>query len=450
MRRFAVILAVVAFGAFAPAAHGAVLVSASPSAGVTIQGTPTADALRVFVESGTGIKVFEQATQPVTAGPGCTQQAANAVTCGLPSTRIVTASLGAGNDRLTMAPSTADCICAGQDGNDVLTTADGQDLLDGGAGLDNVSGGTADDVLRGGADADSIADGAGRDRVEGDGGSTPTPSGRDTMNAEQSPDGGDSYDGGPDFDTLSYSRRGTPVSVQPGNGANDGSTLSFENDDVMDTVENFIGGSGGDTLAGSVRSNRIEGGAGNDKLTGVANTLEAGGGSPDTLDGGLGSDEFSGAHRSDSYLARDAVDDQVSRAFSCTRGGLGTNNPTVIVDLRDDDTRPYPANCNIVEGAVDEHPNVRFRSRRVVRRRGRTRVRLSCPRKTRNHCRGRLSAARPNTDSFGRAKRYSIRRGRSKTIKGVRVPRRGRAIRFRSIERGRSGRRMTIKTLPVR
>jgi serralysin len=50
------------------------------------------------------------------------------------------------------------------------------------------------------------------------------------------------------------------------------------------SVENVIGGSGGDALVGDSASNKIQGGLGDDVITG--------GGGADNLTGGLGSDAF--------------------------------------------------------------------------------------------------------------------------------------------------------------
>ena len=215
-----------------------------------------------------------------------------------------------------------------------------------------------------------------------------------------------------------------------------------EGDNIGNFVENVTGGAGGDVIVGNSNANTLVGGGGDDTIRGGSNE--------DTLDGGLGSDLLQGDDGGDLIRARDSVDDQVRGAIDC-----GAGFDTLDADVRDDDTRAIQLNCDSVsQGMVGELPNVRIRS--VRRSGGRTlKVRLQCPRRTRNGCRGRLSAASPRKRArFGRSTRYRIRRGRSKVVR-IRVrrssqARRGGKVRIRSVERGRLGRRTTFRTLKVR
>jgi hypothetical protein len=54
------------------------------------------------------------------------------------------------------------------------------------------------------------------------------------------------------------------VHFSEGNGIAAGSEIGTN---VLQSIENVIAGSGGDRLTGSREANRIEGGAGNDKMT---------------------------------------------------------------------------------------------------------------------------------------------------------------------------------------
>jgi Ca2+-binding RTX toxin-like protein len=72
--------------------------------------------------------------------------------------------------------------------------------------------------------------------------------------------------------------------------ADDGTTGANERDDVKADVENIKGGSGDDVLTGSARSNLIDGGAGNDDISGGIGGTCAG--DVDILNGGAGDDVF--------------------------------------------------------------------------------------------------------------------------------------------------------------
>ncbi len=197
---------------------------------------------------------------------------------------------GAGNDTLS-----------GGDGLDTLIGGAGNDTLDGGAGIqdlasyaekttpvvvtlngataatvtvggvaedtlrniENIQGGSGNDTLTGDAQANGIVGGAGDDTLSGGGGL-------------------DQIEGGTGTDTISFAtatnavvltlKRYIPAAITIG-GIAQGS--------VRD-VENILGGTGNDILAGDSLVNRIEGGGGNDTLRGGVGA--------DVLDGGTGTD----------------------------------------------------------------------------------------------------------------------------------------------------------------
>jgi hypothetical protein len=345
------------------------------------------------------------------------------------------------SDRLILEGGVGDCLCNGGNGNDDISGADGADLIQGGAGNDTLRGGVGGDVLEGGFGNDTITTGPDGDVARGDGGDDVLAS-----SAGGGGDGPDRLEGGDGQDTVSYALRLSIVQASPDDVANDGNLFrggGTEGDNISPTVEKLVGGAGADRLVGGPGPDTLVGGDGNDRLLGGLHN--------DVLDGGRGFDVLKGEGNIDTLLARDAADDQVNDAMSC---GTGLND-RVELDVRDDDTRPLPTDCEMVDqGMVRELPNVRIGPARQARR-GSVGVRLRCPPTTRNGCIGRLSArsARASARRFGPAVRYRIRRGRAATVV-VRTPRpaharRGARIRVRSAERGQRGPRTTLRTLTI-
>ena len=206
---------------------------------------------------------------------------------------------GAGNDTLS-----------GADGLDTLIGGAGNDTLDGGAGIQDLAsyaekttpvivtlngataatvtvGGVAEDTLR---NIENIQGGSGNDTLTGDtlangivGGA-----GDDTLSGGG---GLDQIEGGTGTDTISFAtatnavvltlKRYIPAAITIG-GIAQGS--------VRD-VENILGGTGNDILAGDSLVNRIEGGGGNDTLRGGVGA--------DVLDGGTGTDTVDYSDTSD-------------------------------------------------------------------------------------------------------------------------------------------------------
>jgi hypothetical protein len=118
----------------------------------------------------------------------------------------------------------------------------------------DVSAGDGDDVLSGGNENDHLGGGPGSDRLDGGGGD-------DTL------DGGTAADvmrGGFGTDSATYFDREVGIRVEIGDDAQDGEP--GEGDDVQ--TDNVIGGTGDDVLIGNVLANRLEGGPGQDVLSG--------------------------------------------------------------------------------------------------------------------------------------------------------------------------------------
>ncbi|MEA2451381.1 MAG: hypothetical protein QOG04_91 [Actinomycetota bacterium] len=182
---------------------------------------------------------------------------------------------GAGNDTLagagdgvvgdTLDCSTAEATVVTVDLTTTSVTCDGTDTLTNGTGTDlgssfeNIIGGRGADTLTGGVDDNRFAGGAGNDSLDG---------------------GGDWLIG----DTLDCTTAGNVAVVV------DLSTTSVtchgtdtlalgSGNDLGNSFENIIGGTGADTLTGGSDDNRIAGGTGNDTLSGGGDWV-----SGDTLD----------------------------------------------------------------------------------------------------------------------------------------------------------------------
>jgi len=165
-----------------------------------------------------------------------------------------------------VAYAAAECVGAppvGTDNIDTIMGTAGPDVIDGRGGGDTIYGGGGDDIICGGSGNDTIYGDSGNDLIIGEGGN-------DTIN------------GGADADTASYSDHVTPVvALLPGGpGGEVGEADSFV------SIENLVGGTGGDTLTGDLVANVLSGGAGNDTLNGGAGD--------DTLVGGIGADALDG------------------------------------------------------------------------------------------------------------------------------------------------------------
>jgi Ca2+-binding RTX toxin-like protein len=248
---------------------------------------------------------------------------------------------GSGNDDLSgsilaetlFGGAGADTL-RGEGGIDVLWGDAGNDLLEGGAAADTMNGDDGDDTLEGGAGGDTHNGGAGFDSadysartasvtasldgsandgetVEVDnvkpdverllgGGGDDTLTGNNGINTLEGGAGDDLMDpgkgagdqllGGPGTDTVTYSARTAPVTLDLDGLADDGELN--ENDRIDIDVENLTGGAGNDRLAGSAAGNVLSGGTGND-----------------ILDGGLGGDLFVGGSGTDTadYSSRSAA-----------------------------------------------------------------------------------------------------------------------------------------------
>jgi hypothetical protein len=297
----------------------------------------------------------------------------------------VTADGGPGLDRLSGGEE-RDTLLGGPDGDD-LKGLGGDDLLRGGGGSDDLDGGPGADTLRGGDGLDQMRG--------GDGG--------DLFHAGLEGGGPDTFLGGPGIDTVTYAFASSPVSVtifdltDPNANASDG--RAGENDYLQHDVENVVGGSGDDSLAGNNLANRIEGGTGRDVLRGAT-----------------GADVLVGGDGDDTIEARDGIRDAL---IDCGAGAADV----ATIDLQDLRTRT--TGCESVRFfASDDGPPGEIRSGVLrIGPTGRARVRLACPRAARVACRGGLSIRRPRSARRARPGDVS-RRAREDRVRPPPGPRR--------------------------
>lgn len=205
-------------------------------------------------------------------------------------------------DNDTVTGNAADNELLGGAGDDELNGADGNDTLFGEAGNDDLSGGNDDDSLEGNAGEDLLAGDDGDDFLKG-GSSSDTYSfaasagGTDTIRDQ------DSEAPGTDHDRLSFESLATAVNVDlsltSAQMVTPGISLILA---TSGTVEDVLGGSGNDTLAGNAFDNLLLGGGGNDFLSGAEgnDTLQGVAGS-DTLIGGADDDSLQGQSGDDLY-----------------------------------------------------------------------------------------------------------------------------------------------------
>ena len=226
---------------------------------------------------------------------------------------------GAGDDLIDATGVESPVSIIGGDGNDIIIGGDGNDTVDAGAGDDCVVGNSGDDLIIDGPGNDIYEAGAGADHLEASGDVNML-----LTDISLTRGGG----GGPIFDTNTISGFES-ASLVGGISANDLSAVSFSG---STTIE---GGSGDDTITGSIAGGLLKGGPGNDRLTGGINDdiihggngddfLNARGGG-DVLYGGTGNDNMNGgtgADYLDGGIGNDFVKGQGSTGDT-VKGGLG-------------------------------------------------------------------------------------------------------------------------------
>ena len=163
--------------------------------------------------------------------------------------------------------------------NVAITVTDVSEVVIGTSGKDTIGAGTGatefDDVIDAGAGSDTIDALGGNDKITGGTGNDVVSAGKgnDTIYAINN-DGNDTYSGGDGIDTYDLSQvsagaggAGVYVNLAAGTAQalSGGGTIGT---DRLSSIENVTGSLGNDTLIGSSVANVIDGGAGNDRLTG--------------------------------------------------------------------------------------------------------------------------------------------------------------------------------------
>ncbi|MGE0507128.1 MAG: calcium-binding protein, partial [Solirubrobacterales bacterium] len=239
---------------------------------------------------------------PIYAGDGCANVSASAVVCGgEPTLALIVITGGDGNDKIAIEPSipnNAHVRANGNAGNDELIGGDGDDVLEAGENYNNPNNGN--DRLEGNGGADVLYADPGADVLLGG-------PGNDLLVNAVPVCQGNTYDGGPGIDTVSYGRSSTGVDAT-------------------------LGGSGGPPGCGSP-----------DRILGDNESLEGSDGA-DTLVGDNGPNSFLGHLGADTFIGKggndfiDSADDGArDKKIDCGPGG-----GEAITDKPD----PKPINCN--------------------------------------------------------------------------------------------------------
>ncbi len=189
------------------------------------------------------------------------------------------------------------------------------DIINGTTGANNLNGGGGDDTINGNGGGDTIHGGAGNDTLDAG----------DSVNSFVYGDSGNDYiyavvgnpetlDGGTGTDTVDTTRWSGDYVVNLATGLTNWSGESFTN------FENLTSGAGNDTLTGTSGANAINGGDGNDVING--------GGGGDTIHGNNGNDTLNAGSSSNSFVYGDAGDDLVYAVIGTPEtadGGTGTD-----------------------------------------------------------------------------------------------------------------------------
>lgn len=214
----------------------------------------------------------------------------------------------------------------------LIDAGGGDDTVYGTIGDDNINGGFGNDILNGGDGADILNGGGGFDTLNGGGGD-------DTFLVNSGGAGQDLFRGGTGYDIIQANSDFAKIILSTGSmtGVEEISAGGFSGVTIEGTTANDVinlagivltegdiasinGGAGDDTITGSKISDTITGGAGDDHVLGlVGDDIINGNQGDDVVDGGAGADTIGG----------DAGNDTLLGGFGADTVDGGTGNDTI-------------------------------------------------------------------------------------------------------------------------
>jgi Ca2+-binding RTX toxin-like protein len=207
---------------------------------------------------------------------------------------LVTLNMQGGTDTLSYSTTTANVTVN-------LATGTGSGFVSI-ANVENVIGGSGNDVFTSGTGANIFQGGGGNDRFVA------------TLN-----DGNDRFEGGAGSNTLDFSAITANAVVTAGSA-----TSAQTGNDQLADIQNFIGGTGNDTITFGAGVNNVNGGGGNDVIsTGAGNDIIFGGAGNDTISGGTGNDTMDGGAGTDVFLFTTNFGNDTIAGFDFNPGGGG-------------------------------------------------------------------------------------------------------------------------------
>ena len=193
-----------------------------------------------------------------------------------------------------------------------LTTIAGLAYVDGGGGNDVITGSNMNDDLRGGVGNDALNGLAGNDTLSGGAGNDALSGGDgdDVLVIAGTEAQGDTFDGGTGTDTIaatgatdvtltSLDTAASSIETWQGNGfgilgTGAANTINLSNLGAITGLSYVDGGAGDDVITGSNLADDLRGGSANDTLSGLGgNDILTGGAGNDTVAGGEGDDTIS-------------------------------------------------------------------------------------------------------------------------------------------------------------
>ena len=287
------------------------------------------------------------------AGTDAIAALANATVIGLSSlTGVETVSAGSFTGVYVQGSATANTL-------DFSTaTLTGITKIDGGAGNDSIIGSAGNDTVLGSAGDDTLSTGGGNDTIQYTG----------TAN------GYDAVDGGAGTDTILALANSTVIGLSTLAGVEAISAGTFtgvivrgsDNADTLDfsavtltAITRVEGGAGDDVLTGNAAANTIWGGTGNDRISGGAgNDSLVGDAGADTLIGGAGNDTLNGGADIDTadYSANSlnqTINLTLTTAQTISTGDLDTiSNVENVIGGSGVDTIAGSALANVLDGGA--------------------------------------------------------------------------------------------------